>query len=127
MPDKLPDTTSEHVKGPLHHEDGIIWQTEHVGDGAMVAQIRGWGYLTGRGALGLSGEEAAAIQDEWGELFAAAPETAAERDRLRALCGEMVGVLTELLLHFECWTDVEYEAAERAERFLQKAKEAGVE
>lgn len=36
-------------------------------DGINVILIRGWGHLTGRGALNLSPEEAAKIQDDFGE------------------------------------------------------------
>jgi hypothetical protein len=43
-------------------------------DGRMkVCDIRGWGYLTGKGALGLSDEEATAIQTANARLIASAP------------------------------------------------------
>ena len=35
--------------------------------GRMVLDVRSWGYLTGKGALGLSDEEATDIQDKWGD------------------------------------------------------------
>ena len=41
-----------------------------------IAQIRGWGYLTGKGSggMGLSDEEAYSIQEANARLIAAAPE-----------------------------------------------------
>lgn len=70
----------KHTPGPWitgnHWPVGWI-MAEGVEKGPMhVADIRGWGYLTGRGhgALGLSHEDAAAIQDANGRLIAAAPE-----------------------------------------------------
>lgn len=38
----------------------------------MIADVRGWGYLTGRGALALSEEEAIKIQDRIGAEVARA-------------------------------------------------------
>ncbi len=40
----------------------------------MVCQIRGWGHLTGVGALNLPEDEAIAIQEANGKLIAAAPD-----------------------------------------------------
>lgn len=40
--------------------------------GEMVADVRGWGYLTGKGALGLSDERAEDIQDQLGGFIAEA-------------------------------------------------------
>lgn len=36
-------------------------------DGINIMVLRGWGHLTGRGALNLSPEEAIEIQDDFGE------------------------------------------------------------
>jgi hypothetical protein len=44
------------------------------GKGMMVAMVRGWGHLTGTGALNLPPKEAAAIQDAYGRILAAAPD-----------------------------------------------------
>lgn len=42
----------------------------HSADGMFIAEIRGWGHLTGRGGgLGLSDDEARAIQDANGEFI----------------------------------------------------------
>jgi hypothetical protein len=43
-----------------------------IGDASPVLDVRGWGYLTGKGhgALGLSVEQAKAEQDAFGELVA---------------------------------------------------------
>ncbi len=65
-----------HTPGPwVFHggPDPYIWGT---GDfcSMMIAQIRGWGHLTGDGALGLDADTAAGIQDANGALLAAAPE-----------------------------------------------------
>lgn len=50
-----------------------------------VADVRGWGYLTGagHGALGLDHHTAASIQDANAALIARAPELAEENQRLR--------------------------------------------
>lgn len=39
-----------------------------------IADIRGWGYLTGRGGLNLADEKAEAIQRANGNLIAASPD-----------------------------------------------------
>lgn len=49
----------------------VIWYGTEQRQTSQMANIRGWGYLTGGGgcALGLSNEEAARRQDAVGELF----------------------------------------------------------
>lgn len=68
---------SKYIRGPWENDGhGMIWARE-VSKGPMhIADIRGWGYLTGRGhgALGLSHEIAAEIQDSNAALIAAAPD-----------------------------------------------------
>ena len=49
----------------FHHEDGYILTDKSV----EVILIRGWGNLTGIGAMNLSGEEAANIQDTFAEFI----------------------------------------------------------
>lgn len=53
---------------------GYIWAQSAKGGETVFANIRGWGYMTGRGhgALGLAEAEAVALQRQWGEMFAAA-------------------------------------------------------
>lgn len=72
--------SAQHTPGP--------WQIGHlslsvtaacaspIGGSHKVCDIRGWGYLTGKGhgALGLSDEEARAIQEANARLIAAAPD-----------------------------------------------------
>ena len=50
-----------------------------------IADLRGWGYLTGTGGLNLPLEQAVAIQDYRGRLIAAAPDLLAELKHLIAL------------------------------------------
>lgn len=46
-------------------EEGVITL-----DGAVIILIRGWGHLTGGGGLNLPADEAARIQDEFGNFIA---------------------------------------------------------
>lgn len=41
----------------------MIWDA----NGERAMDVRGWGRLTGKGALGLSDDDAAKIQDDFGE------------------------------------------------------------
>ena len=56
---------------------GYIWADNLKGGQTHMIDVRGWGYLTGRGhgALDLSYEDAKRLQDELGGLLCAAPET----------------------------------------------------
>lgn len=71
---------AQHMKGPwkVGHEALDVLaphpQGGYVGGYAKVCDIRGWGFLTGKGALGLPEEEARAIQEANARLIAAAPE-----------------------------------------------------
>jgi hypothetical protein len=82
--DKLLETA---IKGPYEY-DGItyIWMTDPKRGKTMVGQVRGWGYLTGKGvgALGLSDKQAQEIQDATGKLLAASWDLAVENKKLRA-------------------------------------------
>ena len=42
--------------------------------GGLIAQLRGWGRLTGTGGMNLPPHEAAKVQDARGRLMAAAPD-----------------------------------------------------
>lgn len=56
---------SQKIKHPLKHEDGYIW-IQKDDKWYKIMLIRGWGYLIGTGGLNLSAEEAAKIQDDFG-------------------------------------------------------------
>jgi hypothetical protein len=62
---------------------GYIWADSLKGGRTHMIDVRGWGYLTGRGmgALDLDAKEAERLQDELGALLCAAPEL------LKALTG----------------------------------------
>ena len=62
------------VRGPYSHMYGKIFGTHPVMGQVHIADVRGWGYLTGGGhrALGLSNEEGKAAQDKLGDDIAAA-------------------------------------------------------
>lgn len=69
----------KHTPGPWrvgYRSLHILADNAKAGGDAMICDIRGWGYLTGKGhgALGLPPEQAAAIQDANARLIAAAPE-----------------------------------------------------
>lgn len=62
--------------GPWRPEGAWIWGRSLKGGANHVADVRGWGYLTGHGhgALALDGNEAKEIQNSIGHLLAAAPD-----------------------------------------------------
>ena len=45
----------------------VTYTKIHDASGSTVLDVRGWGMLTGRGAMRLSQEEAIEIQDEYGK------------------------------------------------------------
>lgn len=57
-----------------------------------VADVRGWGHITGQGACRLEEGEAIEIQSANARLIAAAPTLFAERNRLRVALVQLVGV-----------------------------------
>lgn len=67
-----------HTPGPWSIDKHTLWIVARDTPKSQmhVADIRGWGYLTGKGhgALGLDVEEAKAIQDANARLIAAAPD-----------------------------------------------------
>lgn len=70
-------TEAKHTPGP-YRVDGkgwIVTEGNPYGHGHMhVADCRGWGHLTGKGACAITDNEAFDIQCENARLIAAAPE-----------------------------------------------------
>jgi len=58
------DELYKHFKPPFRYDSE--GQKVFDSEGNMVADIRGWGYLTGRGGLDLSPDIAEKVQDEMG-------------------------------------------------------------
>ena len=56
-----------YFRPPFKHEFGMIVDQDHH----RMLDVRGWGYLTGTGALNLPHDQAAAIQDQIGTNVAA--------------------------------------------------------
>ena len=82
---------SEHMNTPWTYNDGpgrIEGQHPHPKMGTVhIADVRGWGYLTGLSAgygLGLGEEEALEVQRRRGELLAAAPDLLATLKDVRS-------------------------------------------
>jgi hypothetical protein len=79
-----------------------------------ICDIRGWGYLTGKGGLGLPEEEAKKIQEANAALIAAAPDGLAAAEEARAAlygCREVVGSIANV-----------QHAIDMLEAFITKAK-----
>ena len=60
---------------PLKYDRaGYIWGRSEKGGYTLIAQIRGWGYLTGQGAgaLGMNDAAAASRQLDWCEMLCVA-------------------------------------------------------
>lgn len=58
----LNGNSKKRVKHEVKYDKGIVSIK-----GVNIMLLRGWGHLTGRGALNLSPEEAIEIQDDFGE------------------------------------------------------------
>ena len=56
---------SQNIEHPLKYEDGYI-SIKREDKWFKIMLVRGWGYLIGTGGLNLSAEEAAKIQDDFG-------------------------------------------------------------
>ena len=70
----------EAYKKPLRYD--IHGQMIFDANDNLVADIRGWGYLTGTGGLNLPEDEALKIQDKFGEDLANAYNKAAEMESI---------------------------------------------
>ena len=71
----LAELSARAMDGPLkldEYNGTFIWGPSRKGGDNLVAEVRGWGYLTGggTGALGLSEAEGIAIQKATGTLIA---------------------------------------------------------
>ncbi len=63
--------SEKHTPGPWKDDEMACYV---FAGNMMVCQIRGWGHLTGRGALNLPEDKAIEIQKANGRLIAAAPD-----------------------------------------------------
>lgn len=63
---RIIDILNGDINQPLEHDVRYDRGTVYINE-TPVMLIRGWGYLTGCGALNLPSEEAAKIQDDFGE------------------------------------------------------------
>jgi len=95
----------EATSGPWRNEGKGLQVRKADASMMNICDIRGWGYLTGKGhfALGLDDEEARVVQNANAELIAAlrnaAPsllDAAEERDRLRDECERLREALAEI-------------------------------
>lgn len=76
--EEMPAIAAHVVNGPwrLGHGGTIVCTNAKIGGEAKLFDVRGWGYLTGggHGALGLSQEDGAKVQDRMAAVAIAAPE-----------------------------------------------------
>lgn len=61
-------TEKLNVLGTYHYEHGSVYIT-HEGIKSSLMTIRGWGYMTGQGGLGLDIDTALKIQEEFGNYI----------------------------------------------------------
>ena len=90
---------SGHTPGPWATDmDGLmVWGMS----GQMrVADVRGFGHLTGKGTMGLSDEEAIAILEANARLIAAAPDMA---EALREIAEQGCCFSDRQTAEHECW------------------------
>lgn len=73
--ESIPQVTQKHTPGPWVFDWELSRHEVRACDGQMkIADVRGWGYLTGTGALNLPVDEATAIHEANGRLIATSPD-----------------------------------------------------
>mgnify|MGYP000625085185 CR=1 FL=1 len=103
-------------------------------DQMKVCDIRGWGHLTGKGigALGLSDDEAIAVQTANARLIADAPKLLDENKRLRVALKDTTQTLDMVMeeCHETVWETVGgqvagaiYEQIDEAEKALKESED----
>ena len=105
-------SAAKHTPGPWRVEPATSWIStvgDPYGRGRMhVADVRGWGHLTGRGGgCAMLEDTALAIQEANARLIAAAPELLDALVRLLDVCDRMDGEIQEAI----ALTEDEYEDA----------------
>lgn len=81
---------------PLRYDRaGYIWGTSEKGGVTVIANIRGWGYLTGQGmgALGMNEQTAIARQSTWCEMICVAVNKLAGKEIADVRIGSATPVL----------------------------------
>ena len=89
---------SEHTRGPWEANGDTVYAKD---SGMRVCDIRGWGYLTGKGvgALGLPDDQAFAIQLANARLIAAAPDVT---EALKSCLNYIENTESELGIRLTC-------------------------
>lgn len=99
---KLPDLPA-FARGPFYVNPHTLWicGTDEFGGMCHVADIRGWGYLTGKGqALALSSDEAFEAQKKTADFIVAAMNAALDGDAIARIRAD---ALREVLEICECY------------------------
>lgn len=89
------------IKGPWRCDDDAdkIWAPSEKGGETFILDVRGWGYLTGKGsgALGLPHDLAISMQKATGDLAALSPTMAAALLKLREERDAAITVVREMV------------------------------
>lgn len=81
---------SAHTPGPWRVADDVVFQVRAHDDRMLVAEVRGWGWLTGVGGLAMLHDDAEQIQRANAHLIAAAPDLLAALEAWQSLRFECV-------------------------------------
>lgn len=73
---------NNHTPGPWVVADDVVFQVRADDNKMLVAEVRGWGYLTGSGGLALLSDDAERVQKANAQLIAAAPDLLEAAERL---------------------------------------------